>query len=174
MEHLDEISVEELQDALDNVEGNKPTQRLLAAIAYKNGVTQTELAEWYDVQRRTIYSWLKRLDTDESLEQAVTDAHRSGRKRKLSETEQQEFEDTVHDPPEEVGIDAPAWTPALVQQYLEEAYGVEYSIPSCRRLMKEAGLRYQKPRRTAAEAAETEQEGLRDEFKKSGGRWMPR
>ena len=92
MNHLDEISVEELQDALDNVEGKKPTQRLLAAIAYKNGVTQTELAKWYDVQRRTIYSWLKRLDTDESLEQAVTDAHRSGRNRKLSEKEQQEFE----------------------------------------------------------------------------------
>ena len=33
MDHLDEISVEELQDALNKVEGNKPTQRLLAAIA---------------------------------------------------------------------------------------------------------------------------------------------
>ncbi|WP_152424867.1 helix-turn-helix domain-containing protein, partial [Natronococcus jeotgali] len=73
MDHLDEISVEELHDALDNVEGRKPTQRLLAAIAYKNGVTQTELAEWHNTGRRTIYSWLKRLDTDESLEQAVTD-----------------------------------------------------------------------------------------------------
>jgi hypothetical protein len=40
--HPDEISVEELQDALDNVDGKKPTKRLLAAIAYKNGVTQTE------------------------------------------------------------------------------------------------------------------------------------
>ena len=58
MSHLDEITVEELQDALDNVDGKNPIQRLLAAIAYKNGVTQTELAEWYDVQRRTIYSWL--------------------------------------------------------------------------------------------------------------------
>ncbi len=171
MEHLDAISVEELQDALDSVDGNKPTQRLLAAIAYKNGVTQTELAQWYDVQRRTIYSWLKRLDTDESLEQAVSDDKRTGRKRKLSETEQEEFEETVHEPPEKVGIDAPAWTPALVQQYLEDAYDVEYSIPSCRRLLKEAGLSYQKPRRTAAEADETEQEEFRDEFKKSGGRW---
>ena len=139
MNHLEEISVEELQTALDNVEGKKPTQRLLAAIAYKNGVTQTELAEWYDVQRRTIYCWLKRLDTDESLEQAVTDAHRSGRKRKLSEMQQQEFEATVHDSPQEVGIDAPAWTPALVQQHLAETYGVDYSVPSCRRLLKEAG-----------------------------------
>jgi hypothetical protein len=39
---LDEISVEELRDNLDNLDGKKPTQQLLAAIAYKNGVTQTE------------------------------------------------------------------------------------------------------------------------------------
>lgn len=173
MDHLDEISVEELQDALDTVERKKPTQRLLAAIAYKNGVTQTELAEWYDVQRRTIYSWLKRLDTDESLEQAVTDAKRTGRKRKLSETQQQAFEETVHDPPAEVGLDAPAWTPALVQQYLEETYDVEYSLPSCRRLLKEAGLSYQKPRRSAAEADDDERKEFHDELKKSGGRWTP-
>ena len=38
VDHLDEISVEELQDALDNVDGKKPTQQLLAAIAYKNGI----------------------------------------------------------------------------------------------------------------------------------------
>jgi len=171
--HLDETSVKELQDALDNVDGKKPTQRLSAAIAYKNGVSQTELAEWYDVQRRTIYSWLKRLDTDESLEQTVSDDKRTGRKRKLSETHQEEFEETVHDPPSEVGIDAPAWTPALAQGYLDETYGVEYSIPSCRRLLKEAGLSYQKPRRSAAEADQDEQEELYDVLKKSGGRWTP-
>ena len=171
MNHLDEISVEELQDALDNVERKKPTKRLLAAIAYKNGVTQTELAEWYDVQRRTIYSWLKRLETDESLERAVSDDKRTGRKRKLSESQQEKFEDTVHNPPEEVGIDAPAWTPALVKEFLQETYGVEYSIPSCRRLLKEAGLSYQKPRRSAAEADEDEKEEFHAEFKKSDGRW---
>jgi hypothetical protein len=39
MEHIDEVSVTELQEALDNVMESTPTQRLLAAIAYKNGVT---------------------------------------------------------------------------------------------------------------------------------------
>ena len=136
MNHLDDISAEELQDALDNVDEKKPTQRLLAAIAYKNGVTQTELAEWHNVERRTIYSWLKRLDTDESLEHAVTDAYRSGRKRKLSKPQRNEFEQTVHESPTNVGIDASAWTPALVQCYLEETYDVDYSTPSCRRLLK--------------------------------------
>ncbi len=173
MDHLNEISIEDLQNALDNVDGKKPTKRLLAAIAYKNGVTQTELSEWYGVQRRTIYSWLTRLDTDESLEQAVTDAHRSGRKRKLSETQQKEFKETVHESPEEVGVDAPAWTPALVQQYLAETYDVEYSIPSCRRLLNEAGLSYQKPRRTATESDADEQETFCEELKKSGGKWTP-
>ncbi len=173
MDHLDEISVEDLQNALGNVEGKKPTQRLLAAIAYKNGVPQIELVEWYGVERKTIYNWLTRLDTDESLEQAVTDAQRSGRRRKLSETEQEQFNATVHDSPEEVGFDAPAWTPTLVQQFLDETYDVEYSIPSCRRLLKEAGLSYQKPRRTAAEADEDERDEFHDELKKSGGRWTP-
>jgi len=173
VDHLDEISVEELQDTLDNVDGKKPTQRLLAAIADKNSVSQTELAEWYDVRRRTIYSWLKRLDTDESLEQAVSDANRSGRKRKISESQQEGFEQTVNESPEEVGIDAPAWTPAVAQEFLEERYSVEYSIPSCRRLLKEAGLSYQKPRRSAAEAEESDKEEFHDEIKKSGGKWTP-
>jgi len=100
-------------------------------------VTQIELAEWYDVQRRTIYSWLKRLETDEPLEQAVVDDKRTEIKRKASESQQEKFGDTVRDPPEEVGLDAPAWSPALVQQYLEDVYDVEYSLPSCRRLLKE-------------------------------------
>jgi len=53
-------------------------------------------------------------------------------------------------------------------------YDVEYLIPSCRRLLKEAGLSYQKPRRSAAEADEDEQEEFRNKLKKSGGKWTPR
>ncbi len=172
MDHLEDISVEELQEALDAVEGTKPTQRLIAAIAYKNGVTQTELAEWYDVERRTIYSWLKRLDA-EALEETVEDAHRSGRPRKLAEAEREAFEETVHEPPTEVGYDAPTWTPKLVRTYLTETYGVEYSIPSCRRLLKEAGLRYQKPHRTATGTDPDDRDAFRETVTKSEGRWIP-
>jgi transposase len=41
-------------------------------------------------------------------------------------------------------------------------------------LLKEAGLTYQKPRRTAAEAEPEEREEFVEELKKSGGRWTPR
>ena len=170
MNHLDEISVEELQSALNNVKEKKPTQRLLAAIAYKKDVTQTELAEWHGVQRRTIYNWLQRLDADEPLEQAVSDVQRPGRTRKLSEAQEKALENILQDPPEKVGIDAPTWTPAIAQDYLKKTYDVEYSLPSCRRLLKEAGLRYQN---SPPPALDAERSDSHDEPEKNHGKWTP-
>jgi transposase len=169
MSHLDEVSVEELQDALDGVEKKQPAERLLAAIAYKNGVTQTELARWHDVRRRTIYNWLTRLDTAGSLEHAATDDHRDGRKRKLSDTQLTGFRNAVRASPDAVGMDAPGWTPALARRYLARIYGVEYSIPSCRRLLREAGLRYQKPYWTVPDHESTRAESS-DDPENGGGR----
>ena len=172
MDHLDEIAVEELRDALDKVDGKKQTQRLLAAIAYKNGVTQTELADWHGVQRKTIYNWLNRLDS-ESLVQAVADDHSPGRPRRLSQEQQNKLETMLHQPPTEVGYDASAWTTAHLSDFLEAHFDVTYSLPSCRRFLKEAGLRYQKPRRTAANADEADNEAVHDARKKSERRWTP-
>lgn len=167
MDHLDAISVEDLQRALDEVQGKKPTQRLLAAIAYKNGVTQTELAEWYGVQRRTIYSWLKRLE-GESLERAVTDADRSGRPRKLTSEQQETLEESLHRSPADVGYDAESWTPALVRRFVRKRFDTEYSIPSCRRLMKEAGMSYETSRQST-DGADAETRGRRQ-----SGEWRPK
>jgi transposase len=171
MDHIKEIDIDELHAALETVEGKRPTQRLLTAIAYKKGISQTELAEWNDTGRRTIYSWLKRLETNEPLAQAVTDSNRSGRKRKLSDTQLEEFRATVRDSPAEAGYDEPAWTTSLVRQHLTETYDVEYSIPSCRRLIKEAGLSYQKPRPGKANAEPEVRENFDNPLTKSVGGW---
>lgn len=143
MGHLDGISVEDLHEALGEVEGKRPTQRLLAAIAYKNGVTQTELAEWHGVRRRTIYNWLRRLSR-EPIERAVRDDRRPGRPRKLSDEQRELLGRTLHEPPGEAGYDAEGWTPRLVRRFVAETFDVDYSTPSCRRLMREAGLRYRR------------------------------
>lgn len=165
MEHLEDISVEDLQDALAEVDGKKPAKRILAAIAYKNGITQTELAEWYGVERRTIYSWLKRLD-GKQIEQAVYDAHRSGRPSKLSAEQRETLKRILHQSPREIDYEALAWTPELVKQYMHEAFGVNYSLPSCRRLMKDIGLSYRIPGRSLT--------GYPDELTKSNKKhWLP-
>ncbi len=165
MEHLTDVSVEQLQRALEDVEGKKATVRLTAAIAYKNGITQTELAEWYDVQRRTIYSWLTRLESG-SLVDAVYDGDRSGRPRKLDPGQHEQLTELLQESPEAAGYDRESWTPALVQQCLADRFGVEYSKPSCRRLMKEAGLRYERSEPPRDAEADTRQTG-------QSGRWRP-
>ncbi|MFB6107296.1 MAG: helix-turn-helix domain-containing protein [Haloplanus sp.] len=151
MDHLDELSVDDLRRALDEVERKKPTQRLMVAIAYKHGVSQTDLAEWYGVERRTIYNWLRRLE-ERPLDRAVRDERRSGRPRKLGDEGWTQVRETLHAPPSDAGYDASTWTPALLQRHLAEAFDAHYSRPSCRRLLREAGLRYRFPDRDGGEA----------------------
>jgi len=170
MERLENVSVDELRRALDQAEESKPTQRLLAAIAYKHGVSQTELAEWHGVQRRTIYSWFRRLET-EPLPEAVTDDPRPGRPRKLADSELADLRETLHEPPTEAGYEEANWSPQLLQRHLRETFDVEYSVPSCRRLLNEMGLEYRKPQpRTGTDAAGTRA----SQNENTGGRWVPR
>lgn len=141
MDRIPEISAAELRTALASVEGKRPAMRLVAGIAYKNGRSQTELAAWFGVERKTVYNWLERLDADD-LADSVTDESRSGRHRKLAEAHLATLREAVRQPPQAAGFDATSWTPALVQTYLRDAFDVEYSLPSCRRLLREAGLEY--------------------------------
>lgn len=172
MEHLTEVTVDDLQSALESVTEKKPTQRLIVAIAYKNGITQSELAAWFDVERKTIYNWLTRLETRD-LDSAVRDEHRAGRPRKLSDEQLAQLETTLRDPPTEAGVDAPAWTTDLLQAFVRDRFDVEYSRPSCRRLMKEAGLSCRNPHEAAAEIDAEDREELTQELNRLGHVWMP-
>lgn len=140
---LDRVSVSALRSALETVNKKKPTQRLMIAIAYKHGVSQTELADWYDIERKTVYNWLSRLEArPEALADAARDASRPGRPRKLTPSQQAALERTLSEPPTEAGYDAPGWTPELLRRQLRERFDCSYSIGSCRRLLREAGLEY--------------------------------
>jgi hypothetical protein len=50
-----------------------------------------------------------------TIPQTATDEDRPGRPRRLTNTQQKKLEQQVHELPTEVGIDAPAWTPALLK-----------------------------------------------------------
>lgn len=172
MEHLHDITVEELHESLKRTEGKKPTLRLIAAIAYLHGITQSELAEWFDVERKTIYNWLTRLEA-ENLDEAVQDEKRPGRPRKLGEEELNELEEILHNPPMVAGYDAPGWTVELVQHLLQDEFDCEYSQPSCRRLMKELGLRYQKYNHPAIAADSADRSEYEKELPNHDYIWLP-
>lgn len=138
MDRLEEISADELRDYLDVVEEKRPALRLVVGINYKEGVPQSELADWYGISRTTVHNWLNRLErlTDEPFEDVIYDAERPGRPAKLTPQEWDELDSILDGSPSEVGIDASRWTPRLVQLLIEEKFGVEYSRRHVRELLE--------------------------------------
>lgn len=136
MDHLRDLSTDDLRDALDRVDGKTPALRLVAAIAYENGVSQTELATWFGVERKTIYNWLRRFD-DAPPAEAARDADRPGRPAKLTSEQRRKAIESIGGDPETAGYEADEWTAETVATYLRDRFGVEYSESSCRRLLYE-------------------------------------
>ncbi|MCO8243645.1 MULTISPECIES: helix-turn-helix domain-containing protein [unclassified Haladaptatus] len=82
MAQLEDVSTAALREALQDADDATTTKRIMVAIAYKQGVSQTELADWYGLSRKTIYNWLQRFE-EESIRNAASDKPRSGRPPKL-------------------------------------------------------------------------------------------
>ena len=106
----------------------------MVAIAYKQGVSQTDLAEWYGISRKTIYNWLRRFE-EETTRDAVRDKARPGRPPKLDREEQRELSQLLCKSPANAGYDAAEWSIPLVQRLLNEEFDVTYSRASTYRLL---------------------------------------
>lgn len=101
----------------------------------------------------------------------VYDKPRSGRPSELSDEEYDQFVEILHNSPEEVGFDAPAWSVPLARAYLSEAFDVDYCDRHVRRLMSEAGLSSKTARPEYYKFDERAQEAWQDGFKKSATTW---
>lgn len=139
MDRLEHLSVAQLREYLDEVEGKRGTLRLVVGINYLHGIPQSELSNWYGVSRTTIHNWLERLERlpTESLETVIYDAPRPGRPPKLTSQQQATLAATLDAPPTNAGIDAKSWNPPRVQQFIRERFGVAYSLRHSREIMYE-------------------------------------
>lgn len=169
MGRLEHVTVEQLRDHLDDVGAKRPTLRLVVGINYKEGVSQTDLAEWYGVSRTTIHNWLTRLERleTEPAKDVLYDEDRSGRPSKLSDEQWSELLTILEERPAEYGIDAPNWSPILVQILLEEEFHVEYSRRHIRDLLHQAGYSWKTARPQYAASDERAREAFKKGFKKT-------
>lgn len=138
MARLNGVTMRDLHGVLEEIEGNLAVQRVLAAIAYKQGDTTRRLAERHNVSQQTIRNWLDRFE-HQPVTEAPYDAHRRGRPPKLSPGQRERFETDLATNPTDLGYVSQSWSPALAQHHLETEYGVGYSLRHVRRLMRDAG-----------------------------------
>lgn len=169
MAHLEGISPDELREYLAEVDSKRPTLRLVAAINYKEGVAATTIADWYDVSESTVHNWLNRLERleDEPVDAVLHDAPRSGRPRKLTSEEWEELIQILDKSPKEVGIEAPHWTPQIVQHLIEERFDTEYTKRHVQDLLHEAGYTWKTARPEYAKGDERARKAFKEGFKKT-------
>lgn len=169
MAHLEELSADELRRYLTEVDDKRPTLRLVAGINYKEGVAATTIADWYDISESTVHNWLNRLERlkDEPNEVVIHDEPRSGRPSKLSSEEWNELNQILDKSPNKVGIEAPHWTPRIVQHLIEEKFDTEYTKRHVQDLLHQAGYSWKTARPEHAKGDERAREAFKEAFKKT-------
>lgn len=139
MNKLDGVSGDALREELEAVETAKAAKRLMVALAYKDGLSVATLSERYGIPESTLYYWLDRFAA-EPVSDAVEDDDRPGRPKELDDADREAVFAALAESPDDHGFDATAWTPELVQEFIEREYGVSYSLGHVRRLIRQAGV----------------------------------
>jgi transposase len=137
MSRLDGITMEELHEVREAVDGGIPRERVLAAIARKQGDDIERIAERHDVWPKTVGRWLDRF-ADRPLEEAPYDDPRPGAPGRLTDEEKQQLFVDFRTSPAELGYDRDEWTSSLAVRHIEAAFDVEYSERHARSLLARA------------------------------------
>jgi len=165
---LDSVDEEQLRQQLRTETDAKAVKRLTSALLYRQGKSPAEIEKLLGFPEQTVYDWLDTV-AERNLT-ALGDLPRPGQPTRLTEDQWTELTATLAASPSEAGYGEPAWTPALVRDYIAETFNVEYSLAHMYRMMKRAGLSYQTARPRHYKADPAEQRRWRREFKKSGRR----
>ena len=160
------VDEEQLRQQLRTETDPKAVRRLTAALLYADGSSPYEIERLLGFPAQTVYDWLDIVAERDSV--ALGDCPRGGSHSRLTDDQWDELTATLAASPSEAGIDAPAWRPPLVRDYIAETYDVEYSSAHMYRVMKKAGLSVQTARPIHYEADPAEQRRWRAELKKSG------
>lgn len=136
MTKLETTASSELREALDGTVDAKATQRLMVAIAYKDGVPVSRLSRRYGIPESTIYYWLERIES-KPLSEAIHDETRPGRPPKLTDAQREEVAEWLKGSPKVHDFDRDEWSVALLRERIRDVYDVDYSTGHVRRLFEQ-------------------------------------
>lgn len=120
-------------------------QRVQAVLLVADGQTVESVSAITGLSRPSVYRWLKQyLANPTGCD--FQDPPRSGRPQKALSMSDRQLLELMQRSPREFGYLSTGWTVALLTEHLRTACGSDLSGPSVRRRLKQAGLRWKRPR----------------------------
>lgn len=126
--------------------------RIRAVQAKLNGMSMTNVAEAYQVDRTTIYRWVTRYH--EQKEQGLVRRSVSGRPKVLKEIKNETFLSIILKPATAFGYETDFWSCDRVCHVVRKHFDVSTSRWTIWRRLRDLNLTYQKPERHYFEASE--------------------
>ena len=120
--------------------------RVRAVQAVQRGMTVTEVAHAYQIDRTTLHRWPHCYHQAGGSEGLARHAG-SGRPRKLQEMTPEQWRAVILEPASAFGFETDFWTAKRVHQVITQQFAVSVAPRTVIRRLQEAGLSYQKPTR---------------------------
>jgi transposase len=139
--------------------------RIRAVDALVRGMSATDVALAYRVDRTTLFRWRQRYESEGDA--GLQRRGGSGRPRKLAAFSEDAWYAIVLQPASAFGFETDLWTVRRVHQVLRTEFDYTVSCDTVWRRLREAGLTYQKPERQYFQIDEkARQEWLQNEVPK--------
>lgn len=124
--------------------------RLKAVLLVAEGKEITAVAKLFDRSVQMVYRWINRY-LKAHRPSDLFDGFRPGRPPAAQAITQERIIEALGHNPLHLGYQTTGWTVALLAVHLNTCYGSDISPRTLRRRMKEAGLRFKRPRYVYAE-----------------------
>ena len=139
-----------LQDEIRRSEESRYDHRLHGVLLVAQGMSCPEVSRLLGDSPRTVEYWVRRFE--ERGLAGLVEGQRSGRPRRLNDTQLEEINVVLRQPPESVGIPRGLWDGKGLAAFIKSRYGVALGVRQCQYMFKAFGFRRRKPRPLIARA----------------------
>ena len=135
----------------------KPLRRAQVLLGLDAGEKAERIAERTGVNRSTVFHWRQEF-TDrrgEPIADRLRDRPRSGRPRTLRDAATEQASTLMELPPGEFGYRHTGWTVPLLRAHLRRVEGIQVSVTTLRRTLRDLGYRWTRPRYVLSRRSKT-------------------
>lgn len=139
-----------LQDEIRRSEESRYDHRLHGVLLVAQGMTCPEVGRLLGDAPRSVEYWVRRFEAQGLT--GLSEGQRSGRPRRLSETQLQEVDRALRQTPRHLGLRGTLWDGKTLSAWIEQHFQVHLAVRQCQRLFRQRGFRLRKPRPRIAHA----------------------
>lgn len=139
-----------LQDEIRRSEESRYDHRLHGVLLVAQGMTCPQVSGLLGDAPRSVEYWVRRFE--ERGLAGLSEGHRSGRPRRLSEAQLQEVDKALRQTPRDLGLTGTLWDGKTLSACIEQRFQIHLAVRQCQRLFRQRGFRLRKPRPMIAHA----------------------